>query len=831
MDFIEAKTPEGYVPPLLLPALGFAGGIAAANLFIYYPYAVTCTLVIVVLVLLVTRRLSPRHIFALSLSVIAGFSAYSLYGPGAPSYASGLLRHESPVFLAEVVEPPRYGEGYTALTVKPLIPEGISRIKYRRAGLVRLTLKGTSSVGYGDLVRCDIKLTTPRGFMVPGVFDYGEYARMSGIDATGSGSYTDVVTVISASGSPLRGVYDFRAKLMRSATGSLSPESAAIYNAIILGDQSGVTDGMRDEFQRSGTTHILSVSGSHVALFAAVVYLLVGYLPLYVLPERLALRLTMRFDIRKLAAAAAIPAMVMYCLIAGSELPTVRSVIMIGVYLGSVLIGRHKQVVNTLSLAALVILIPDPSALFDISFRLSFLSVLFMTLAARRARGLFESETLTRHGFVRNVLLAALMCVAAIAGTYPFVAGQFNSFSFAAPPANLIVMPFAGFVAVPLGLLSALLGFVTGTDTLPLASLNGYALGAFYGAVRAFAAIPGSGASPPAPGPLFTAVYYAGLVLFLLGRKRSVRYAGGAALAVSVALSVVLPVTVRPDGMRVSFLDVRQGDSALVELPGGQVMLIDTGGRLKGADPGRNAVAPYLRNLGIRRIDYLVLSHPAVDHIAGAVYILQNFEVGQVWESFPGPDSSVYRRLSELADKSRVERHVISDTGEFNLGGVTVQVLNHGAGGGSDNDRSLVLRLKYKEVSFLFTGDTEAGRQREMVLTEPALPLKSTVLKVPHHGSPDADSPSFRLAVDPVLAVVSSGQREEFGHPADSVVEGLLAGGASVYGTNRDGTVIVTTDGQGVQVETARELSPARVRNWQGEKANYGRLLKRLRLM
>jgi competence protein ComEC len=819
-----------------MPALGFAAGIGAARLFTFYPYTIAAATIIAFLSAVLLKILRPRHTAILAISILAGFGAYSGYGPGAPTYAATLIKDEPVAFLAKVVEPPGYRDGLTTLTVKPVIPESVSRLTYRKAGRIRIRLKGRGRIGYGDIVRCNVKLKAPRGYQNPGVFDYAEYAMLNGTIAEASAKPGDVLPVVNGEGGFLRGIYDFRASLMRAADKSLGPDAAAIYNAIILGDQSGVTDDMRETFQRSGTTHILSVSGSHVALLAAALYLLVGYLPLYLLPERLALRLSMRVNLRKLAAGTAIPCMVMYCLIAGSELPTVRSVLMISVYLGSVLIGRHRYVMNTLSLAALVILIPDPGAFFDISFRLSFLSVLFMALAAVRVRGLFGPSRSGWRGFVSNVSLGALMTLAAIAGTYPLVAEQFNSFSLVALPANLVILPVAGFAAVPVGLISALLYAFTGSHSLPLYHLNEYALDMFYGEVRLFGAIPGAGSHPPAPGPLFTSLYYAGAFAFLLAHGRRLKYAGAALSVCAVTASMLLAGIVRPDGMRVSFIDVRQGDSALVEFPDGITMLIDSGGMIKGADPGSSAVAPYLRNLGIRRIDYIVLSHPAVDHIGGAVYLAQVFEVGQVWESYPNIDSSVYRTLTRVLGERGVESHFIGGLGEIELGGSTVQFLNNGSapsrpGEDMDNDRSLALRIKYGEVSFLFTGDIEASGQRRMVLSEPALPLKSTVLKVPHHGSIDSYFRPFLLAADPEIAVISSGDRDMFGHPASEFVHGLESVGAEVYGTNIHGMVAITTNGEKVHIQTSSGLKPSAAHGLAEERDNYRKLLERIRLM
>jgi competence protein ComEC len=272
--------------------------------------------------------------------------------------------------------------------------------------------------------------------------------------------------------------------------------------------------------------------------------------------------------------------------------------------------------------------------------------------------------------------------------------------------------------------------------------------------------------------------------------------------------------------MRVTFIDAGQGDSALVEFPDGKTMLIDGGGNPRGIDPGRAAVAPYLWDRGIRHIDLLVLSHPHPDHAGGLAYILGNFKVGQVWEGWVAAPSAEYAAFNGLARSKKIQRWVLTNTGEMVFGGAVIQVLSSKGRHIYDSDkedyvrennRSLVLRIKYGAVSVLFPGDIQVEAEEALLHASPPLPLKSTVLKAPHHGGRSSLNKRFMLAVKPEVAAVSVG-RSFYGKGFSAETTGFLEGmGAMVYNTLQSGAVVFHTNGKtwGVETFKDRELKPA----------------------
>ena len=765
-----------------------------------------------------------------ALCFLAGFAAFYLYGPGAPS-ASALLAGKGPVTLtARVTHPPEESGGNTRLVLEP-----VGSVSFPgRKGLILLSVKGLGlGIRYGDVIRGTAALQKPRGFRNFGEFDRARYAEDEGEDAQGYVKPGDISIMGRGSGI-FSWLYGFRLRLSRLALSSLPEEPAALFNAMVLGDQNAVTDEMRDAFSASGTTHILSVSGSHVALFSSVVFGLVLALS-YVFPYRLALRLSLFMDRRKAAALAAIPAAAAYSLLAGAQVATVRSILMIAVFLIAVIIDRETDSFNVLATAAIFVLVPDPSALFDISFQLSYGSVLFMALAVIKMKNYAREK----GGFflkMKNWLfLTCITSLAVLAGTAPLVAKNFNSFSWVSIPANIAVIPFAGFILVPAGLLTALI-YAIHPAALPFKTLISFLFGAFYKIVVFFAAAPHANLRPPAPTLPLLLLIYAVFFLFFIRKKTAGPDAGitpGASgryritgrkkeVAIAASAAAFLAFGIMPvhgKKMEVAFLDVGHGDACLLSLPDGKHILVDGGGKefdSAGIDPGRAAVAPFLWNRGVRKLDAVLLTHPHPDHMNGLVYIFQNFDVGELWESGLASRSEGYRELQRLAKEKGVRRKIFRGRGNFNVGGVQFQVLNDAACPIADegkpvywleNDRSVALRVKYKEVSFFLGADLQLEAEEALLDARPPLPLRSTVMKVPHHGGRTAMSPEFALAVKPEYAVISEGNIKAYPAPSPEALADLRAAGSKIFITNRDGAAIFLTDGRTIESASYEDLS------------------------
>ena len=319
----------------------------------------------------------------------------------------------------------------------------------------------------------------------------------------------------------------------------------------------------------------------------------------------------------------------------------------------------------------------------------------------------------------------------------------------------------------------------------------------------------------PAPSPLAVGGYYGGLALCLFGgRKRLVR-AGGAGLALGAGAAIALgPIDVSTrsvmtagaeDTMRVLFLDVDQADATLVQLPGGRSLLVDAGGVVRGSFPvGERIVAPALWHAGVRRLDYLALTHGDPDHVGGAEAILKDFRPREVWEGVPVPRSERLRNLQAIALAGRTAWRRLQTGDVIRLGGGEIRVWHPPRPDWERprvrNDDSLVLELRHGAVSVILPGDVGAAVEPTLRSLIPLAPVR--ILKVPHHGSRNSSTPQFVKAMKPAVAIISAGRHNPFGHPNLDVVRRYNAAGAVVLQTSEVGSVSVRSDGRGVIIET-----------------------------
>jgi competence protein ComEC len=311
----------------------------------------------------------------------------------------------------------------------------------------------------------------------------------------------------------------------------------------------------------------------------------------------------------------------------------------------------------------------------------------------------------------------------------------------------------------------------------------------------------------PSPSFLLLAVHLAGLGLLLRGRR-----ARGLGLVAASQVALAFgPSTVAADGrLHLAVLNVGEGDSLYLLSPSGRVALVDAGGS-RGArfDPGERVVGPELWARGVRRIDVLVLTHAHSDHVGGAPFVLHAFGVGEVWEgpaAFRDPD---WRRLDAALRAARAARRAVARGVRMDWAGVGLEVLGPLSPPHPlrrvRNEDSVVLCVRFGEVSFLLAADVEGEAERALALSP------TTVVKVPHQGSRTASSPAFVEATRPRVAIVSVG-RNPFGHPQPQVVDRYRSVGALVLRTDRDGTVEVATDGRRVWLRLAGEAAERRIR-------------------
>jgi competence protein ComEC len=590
---------------------------------------------------------------------------------------------------------------------------------------------------------------------------------------------------------------------------------------MIVGQPGYLDQSVRDAFMASGTVHILSISGSHIGLVAFLSFFVIKS-ACRRLPDDWLLALSRRITPTRLAAMGTALPVVAYTLLAGAEIATVRSLVMILLFLLAVWLGRQEKLFLSLAVAALLILLHQPQAIFDISFQLSYSSVLAIAWVLHLQRlpqaeqGLPPERTVLGHRLDR--WLAWLRTYAWMTGgvtlaTLPLVAYHFNQIAWVGLVANLAVIPLAGLFLVPLGLISAGLVVLTGSQTLPAAWLNETGLNLLLRLVQAMARLPGAEWHVSSPGIPAIIAFYLLLASALASRDRP--WISRTCLTGLTALLLLWAWSPRglagQETLRVTMLDVGQGDATVIELPGGETVLIDGGTRQETLDMGRAVIAPYLWDRGIFRLDHVIATHPQLDHVGGLISVLRLLPVAQYWDNGVARQEAFYRHLREAIDDA-VPMVTRAEEGQVIVQSESCRlvVLNPSSGGGkgvsitasgtSLNNRSIVTRLDCGLHSFLFPGDVE----REALARLAGRSTRTQVLKVPHHGAASSLYEPWLRMVQPDLALISVGRRNPYGHPAKAILQAYQDLGVPLYRTDRDGAVWITARPDAPQMTVRR---------------------------
>ena len=628
----------------------------------------------------------------------------------------------------------------------------------------------------GDRVRFSAKLHAPGGFANPDAFDAARAARARGVDLVAG--VRDASDLIHVAAPPRRGPWRAagaaRAAGVRFVERVLpAGEARALVLALTLGDRGEIPGALDDDFRAAGVTHVLSVSGLHLAVAAFLFFGLVRRLLLHI--EWLAIRI----EARRLAAALSIPAVWGYALVTGAALATLRSAVMATAFFLGIALGRRTHVLAATAAAALVLLGASPLSLYEPSLQLTFAAILGLAIVAPKLAP-------AGSGWLRRFLAAS---TAATLATAPIAAYHFHQIAPAALIGNLLVVPLCELLVLPVAL-----GALTIASILP--TLGGWlvrlaALGARMMAAAAhFVAhvLPGWQVGTPTVGQI--GLYYGVLAACVLGRRRWA--AIGIGLLVGWIGAAQLLQATRTD-LVATFLDVGQGDAAVFELPHGHAMLVDAGGSFDPAfDPGELVVEPFLRRRHISRLDLVVMSHPHPDHMNGLPRILERFDVGELWEPGETSEAPAYRAIRAAIER----RHIAhGPPGGRDFGGAQVEVLGPRGGASmarSTNDNSLVLRLSWAGRGLLLPGDVERQAEGELLAWGSA--LRADVLKAPHHGSRTSSTPDFLAAVSPRFAVFPAGAGNRFGFPHPEV---LARYPCPIRITGRDGAVTVRIGADG----------------------------------
>ncbi len=750
-------------------------------------------------------------LWLLSLALLDDRSVAFLHPVLPGDYQEQINTREKTVLEGDVLSAPEMTEEGVRFTL----------LTRRVAGVDLPPVKTRVTFGFvpGDLPDRDdhmvlkARLKRPSHYQDPGVFDYRRALERKGILLSAFiGAPEDLQGVDQASPSVLS------LEPMRRATRdllfeNLSPDPAAFLTALVVGDQSGISGALWDSFRKTGTAHLIAISGQHVALVATLAFVMI--LALLKHSETLMLATS----IRKLAGMAAIPPVIFYTLLAGAPPSAVRAMILAVLFFTARLFRRQADAWSSLAFAALIMTAIDPAVAFSASFQLSFLAVAGMILA-HRVEVVPDGESWAARCWRRYVKRTFRYTLAATLATAPLAAYLFHQVSLSGILTNLWAIPAVSALLILMVALP-LLGLLPGIHVYYFRLLDLLA-GGFLDLLQRSADL--SWVASYYPTGLQMLLAYLVLVMMVLAmRMKKYRWIPAVAAAVMLFLLLLprfLPLT---DRLEVTFLDVGQGDAAFILTPSGKSLLMDGGGsylpaemtegeKTNAFDIGERVVVPSLKWRGLRRIDALLLSHPHPDHFGGFRAVVRNFPVGEFWSTGETSRDPRFEELMSSLEEHQIPRKSLRTGDRFSWNGLEIEVIHPPFLKDKQkiNDHSLVVRISQGNFSALFPGDIEKEGEEAVTARSPS-PV--TLLKVPHHASRTSSSVPF---VDAFLggeglrfAVASLSDGNPFGFPHEGVLEKYERRGVRVFRTDRDGAVTFRvpsdfpTQGISIQTETS----------------------------
>jgi competence protein ComEC len=696
----------------------------------------------------------------------------------------------SPVVIGRAVPDPRRAE---QARVDVEIASGLCGATALVEPLRARLYGAPEDLGRGDRVAVVADLAPVHLFLEPELPDPRPAIARSGVAASG-GAVEVRVLVRSRSLGAL--IDRARARVRARIEATFHPDAASLGRALVLGE-SDLDPGDDEAFRTSGLSHLLAVSGTHLVI--AVAGFAAALRALLVRVEPLAART----DAGRVAAACAVPAAWIYADFAGGSGSAIRAAAMLSAAMLARAIGRRAPPVRTFACSLVILAAFEPLLACDVSFGLSAgatagLVVLQRPIADAMVRG---------PALAKKLLAPAATTLSAMLGCAPTLAVLAPTVPMLGIASNLVAAPLGELLALPICLGHALLWWAPPVERGAALLGSGALLG-----VRAVARWSmAAGAVIPVPPPTATELAVIAVAAVAAwaapGRARRI---GALALGAAawLAAELVAQRAGAPRGvLRVSVLDVGQGDAVLVDLPDGSAILVDGGGMVGSPiDLGARVIQPVLRARRRRRLDAVVLSHPHPDHFGGLVSTLARVEVGELWDSGQGEDQGAGASYAALLAGARARKIPVRRPRDLCgaprvAGGVTIEVLAPCPGYAPDagaNDNSLVLRLTYGRRSALLVGDAEHDEEEKLMRTSRT--IQADLLKVGHHGSRTSTSPGFLSAVRPSFAAISAGVRNRFGHPHPRTLETLAVHGVPIGRTDRGGAIIWETDGIDVRV-------------------------------
>jgi len=621
----------------------------------------------------------------------------------------------------------------------------------------------------------------------PAEFDYAQYLKSQGISGLFIAYDTDSINIIDHHKKPFEsGLLWVRKQIDNLIHDLHSNETSGLLRGLLLADRSEIDYETKNAFINSGVIHILAVSGLHVGYVLVIFIFLFGRFGIYT------------------RSILTIIGLLMFMFITGVPPSVFRATLMAVILIIAFLFNRSTNLINSIALAAVIILLFNPAEVFNPGYQLSFAAVLSIGIIYPYIDTSISKLKL-KNRLIEYILLFLGVSISAQIGTLPFTLAYFSKLSVIALITNLFVIPVVGiiisaaFITILIGsfapwiaiyfasandlISNIMMSFISFTGKLDISFLwiRDYT---FYDAV----------------------IFYFGLGFILVFIKWIEKTYLKFIIILLMLLSIFVYSTfddkalLEDNKFYVLMIDVGQGDAFLIKYPNGKTALIDAGEANPFIDNGEKIITPLLDYFGIDKIDYGFISHLDLDHYGGFISLIYNHRINEVYRPLPD-SSSKSKRFEKFLKEKNIKTNIYTRSA-LNFGNVNIYILNNPYDyfyrSFSSNDKSGILKIVYGKTSFLFMGDAEYPAENYLSSNFGEM-LNADVLKVGHHGSPTGSSQAFINLVTPKISLVSAGIKNKFNHPAESVINSLRSINSEIYRTDLQGAVLLQSDGDSIE--------------------------------
>ena len=703
-----------------------------------------------------------------------------------------------------IAEPPKYNAPKTRLIIR------VTELKNKNtshnvSGKIRLSVwNDVSHYRPGWRIRFISKIYPFSNFNNPGGFNYKKYMTFHRQIFGNAYPKDNRIEILNQSPT-----LNFKQKIQQQVQSRISqifihhtsPQASGFLHTIILGNRDFLQNQTKESFAATGISHLMAISGLHMGLIAMTAFLLFKWL--FRRSEKLCLHGWSDY-------CAVIPTFIMmtvYFMISGMSPSAQRAFIMITVFLCAQIFSKEQIALNTLCLAGSLILIWDVRSLTNISFQMSFSAVFFIIIGFQRLPEYWMFLKSSR--FVQYFWQMIICSTLAIIATSPLALHFFYHTSFMGLITNIFAIPLTGFIILPLALLSVFFVFIWEVLAVQMISLSGYACDTLIMMTNYICDYSQIFECYGHLNNLELFVWYSLIILFLIRLRPKIKYHLISFIVLILMIDGAYWTYQRyfHKDLRITVLDVGLGNSALVDFPGGECVMVDGGGLSSSFDIGKHLVAPYLWRNKICSLKTLILTHPDQDHLQGLIYLARHFKVKTAWTNGDDKQTFLFETWKSTLKDMKIKTIQISAGCQKKWGKIKIIFFNPPPQNTFEdtNNNSLVFQMQYHQHTILFTGDIEHEAE-SLLCNKYCTDLQSDLLMCPHHGSQSSSTREFIECVQPKRVVVSASGYNRHHLPNKGVLKRYVKAGCTVYSTGRDGAITTVFSEKGIRVHTMRNI-------------------------